>query len=100
MQVSLAWLREILGPGNWLDGGAERLGPSEYSRKLAARLTMVGLEVESITAAGPPLGGVIVGEVISVARHPNADTLTLCQVATGRETVQVVCGARNVRTGM
>ena len=100
MQVSLAWLREILGPGNWLDGGAERLGPSEYSRKLAARLTMAGLEVESITAAGPPLEGVIVGEVISVARHPNADTLTLCQVATGRETVQVVCGAPNVRTGM
>jgi len=99
MQVSLAWLREILGPGNWLDG-AERLGPSEYSRKLAARLTMAGLEVESITAAGPPLKGVIVGEVISVARHPNADTLTLCQVATGRETVQVVCGAPNVRTGM
>ena len=40
------------------------------------------------------------GEVLSVVRHPNADTLTLCQVATGRETLQVVCGAPNVRAGM
>jgi phenylalanyl-tRNA synthetase beta chain len=43
---------------------------------------------------------VIVGEVLSVVRHPNADTLTVCQVATGRETLQVVCGAPNVRPGM
>ena len=61
---------------------------------------MAGLEVESVTPAAPPLPGIIVGEVLSVVRHPNADSLTLCQVATGRETLQVVCGAPNVRAGM
>ena len=100
MQVSLAWLREILGPGNWVGAKSEGLPPGEYSRELAARLTMAGLEVETVRAAGPPLEGVIVAEVLSVERHPNADSLTLCQVATGSETLQVVCGAPNVRAGM
>jgi len=100
MQVSLAWLREILGPENWLEANFGKSAPGQLSRNLAARLTMAGLEVESVTPAAPPLPGVIVGEVRSVARHPNADTLTLCQVATGQETLQVVCGAPNVRAGM
>ena len=76
MQVSLAWLREILGPGNWVGAKSEGLAPGEYSRELAARLTMAGLEVETVTPAGPPLDGVIVAEVLSVERHPNADSLT------------------------
>ncbi len=50
MQVSLAWLREILGPGNWVGAKSEGLAPGEYSRELAARLTMAGLEVETVTA--------------------------------------------------
>jgi len=118
MQVSVAWLRELLGEDGWeklarrqipsADGQAtaakgsagESSAVSRVSRELAARLTMAGLEVEFVTPAGPPLDGVIVGEVLSVVRHPNADTLTVCQVATGRETLQVVCGAPNVRAGM
>jgi phenylalanyl-tRNA synthetase beta chain len=43
---------------------------------------------------------VVVGEVLSVERHPNADKLTVCTVKAGKETVQVVCGAPNVRVGM
>ena len=102
MQVSLAWLRELLGPEMWLRATLRNgnVALSQISRDLASRLTMAGLEVESVTPAAPPLPGVIVGEVLSVVRHPNADSLTLCQVATGRETLQVVCGAPNVRAGM
>jgi phenylalanyl-tRNA synthetase beta chain len=105
MQVSVAWLLEVLGPGNRLGAALQDGNPApgriaELARELASRLTMTGLEVESITPAGPPLEGVIVGEVLSVTRHPNADTLTLCQVTTGEATLQVVCGAPNVRAGM
>src|SRR5262245_34731250 len=100
MQVSLAWLRELLGAENWRRVNPADLAPSLFSRELARRLTTAGLEVESVTPAGPALPGVIVGEIVSVTRHPNADTLTLCQVDTGRETLQVVCGAPNVRAGM
>jgi phenylalanyl-tRNA synthetase beta chain len=110
MLVSVDWLRELVGPEIWLKATLEEGNPAAsqvsaaekmaLSQFLARRLTMAGLEVESVTPAGPPLPGVIVGEVVSVVRHPNADNLTLCRVATGRETLQVVCGAPNVRAGM
>src|SRR5688572_23015018 len=88
MRISFAWLSE------WVDAG---LDPSA----LAARLTMSGLEVESIEPAAGDFEGVVVGEVLAVERHPDADKLTVCQVAGGGPTVlQVVCGAANVRAGM
>jgi phenylalanyl-tRNA synthetase beta chain len=88
MRISLAWLRE------WVDAG---LAPPE----LAARLTMSGIEVESVEPAAGEFQGVVVGEVLSVERHPGADKLTVCQVAGGGSArLQVVCGAPNVRTGM
>jgi len=68
--------------------------------KLAHGLTMSGLEVESCEPVAPPLPGVVVGEILSVARHPNADKLTVCTVKAGSETLQVVCGAPNARVGM
>ena len=105
MHVSFEWLREVLGPENWL--GANLAAPEESrlsagftAQELAAGLTMAGLEVESVEPAAPPLPGVIVGEVVKSERHPNANSLSLCQVSTGRETLQVVCGAPNVRAGM
>ena len=62
---------------------------------------MAGVEVESCEPAGPPqLSGVVVGEITAVKPHPNADQLTVCKVKTGKETLQVVCGAPNVRVGM
>jgi tRNA-binding EMAP/Myf-like protein len=87
MRVSLDWLKD------WVEIAGE-------PRELADRLTMAGLEVEAIEAAAPPLAGIVVGEVVSCARHPNADTLSVCQVSTGGSPMQIVCGAPNVRAGM
>jgi len=88
MRISLAWLRE------WVDAGLD-------APTLASRLTMSGLEVESVEPAAGEFQGVVVGEVLSVERHPGADKLTVCQVAGGGSArLQVVCGAPNVRAGM
>jgi phenylalanyl-tRNA synthetase beta chain len=88
MRISLQWLGEWLG------------GPLPAPRELAARLTMAGLEIEGIEAAAPPLPGVIVGEIVECVKHPNADTLRVCQVDTGTGRVQIVCGAPNARVGL
>jgi phenylalanyl-tRNA synthetase beta chain len=66
---------------------------------LSHRLTMAGLEVDAMEKLGEGLDSVIVARLASVDRHPDAERLTLCQVDTGSETVQVVCGASNHRTG-
>jgi phenylalanyl-tRNA synthetase beta chain len=66
---------------------------------LAERLTMLGLEFESITRPGDRYNGFIVGKVLEVNKHPKADRLTVCMVDTGKETLQVVCGAPNVAAG-
>ncbi len=64
-------------------------------------LTMGGLEVEALEPAAPAFTRVVVGEVLSVEPHPNADRLTLCQVNAGLvEPLAIVCGAPNVRAGM
>jgi phenylalanyl-tRNA synthetase beta chain len=69
--------------------------------ELAQRLTLAGLEVESVTPVAPPFSGVVVGEVLSVSRHPNAEKLSLCEVTTdGSNRLQIVCGAPNVRGGL
>lgn len=67
--------------------------------ELAHRLTMVGLEVDAMEKLGGGLDSVIVARLLSVVPHPEADRLTLCQVDTGTETLQVVCGARNHQAG-
>ncbi len=88
MNVSHRWLRSV-APG--LD-----LGPEE----VAARLAMRGAPVEGITALAAGLAGVVIGRVEGVRRHPNADRLSLCEVNGGNGSVQVVCGAPNVRAGV
>ncbi len=88
MNVTLNWLK------NYIDF---ELSPSE----LADRLTMLGVEVESVKQLGAELEGVVVGSVGSIKPHPNADKLVLCQVDIGEtEELQIVCGAPNVREGM
>lgn len=62
-------------------------------------LTMAGVEVEGIARTGVAVEGVIVCEVKSVARHPNADRLTVCEVETGAGTRRIVCGAKNFKAG-
>src|SRR6185436_8832697 len=70
------------------------------TEKLAHLLTMSGLEVESCQPVAAPFKGVVVGEILAVERHPNADKLTVCTVDTGKQKLKVVCGAPNVRVGM
>lgn len=87
MRISLDWLRE------WVETGDDVAA-------LSHALTMAGLEIEGVERAGPELPNVIVGEVKSVEKHPDAEKLSVCRVSTGRDEVQIVCGAPNVRAGM
>ena len=66
---------------------------------LAEKLTMLGLEFESIEHLGDRYEGFVVGEVIDRSPHPNADRLTVCVVNTGKQRLQIVCGAPNVAPG-
>ena len=88
MKFTLAWLKEHL----------------DTEQPLAAivdKLTMIGLEVESVTDRGKLLAPFTIASVISAEQHPNADRLRVCMVDTGAgEPVQVVCGAPNARAGM
>ena len=67
---------------------------------LSACLTAIGLEVEDDAPIGAALTGVVVAEILSLEKHPEADRLNVCQVATGSGTVQIVCGAPNARAGL
>ncbi len=90
MWVSESWIRE------WVN-------PEIPIRELAEKLTLAGLEVESIIAAGPYLDstGVVVGEIVTATSHPQAPNLSLCGVNTGNgEQLSIVCGAANVRQGL
>jgi phenylalanyl-tRNA synthetase beta chain len=88
MKVTYRWLKEFTPIG---------ASPDE----LAAQLTMAGLEVESLSVVAPPFSGVVVGEVLEAGRHPDAEKLSLCQVTTdGKNRLQIVCGAKNVRAGL
>src|SRR5690554_1565765 len=87
MKFSEQWLRE------WVN-------PSITTEELSAQITLAGLEVDGIEPVAGEFSGVVVGEVVTKAQHPDADKLSLCQVTDGTETFQVVCGAPNVRAGM
>ncbi len=67
--------------------------------QVAEKLTMAGIEVEKIERPGEKFKNIVVGKVLSVERHPNADKLTLCRVDSGRGEFQIICGAPNVRAG-
>ncbi|ERO60977.1 phenylalanine--tRNA ligase subunit beta [Pseudomonas piscis] len=81
----------------WLRGW---VSPQVSRDELVARLSMAGLEVDSVTPAAGDFSGVVVGEVLSTEQHPDADKLRVCKVSNGAETFQVVCGAPNVRPGL
>ena len=88
MQLPESWLREFCDPP---------IGTAE----LADLLTMAGMEVEEARRVAPPFSGVVVGQVLEVARHPNADRLSVCQVDAGAgRRLNIVCGAPNVRSGI
>jgi len=87
MIFSEQWLRE------WVS-------PELETQQLIDELTMAGLEVDGTMPVARQCSGIIVGLVESVEPHPNADKLSLCSVSDGEESVQVVCGAPNVRAGL
>ncbi|MCS6764024.1 MAG: phenylalanine--tRNA ligase subunit beta [Candidatus Protistobacter heckmanni] len=88
MQFSESWLRSFVNP-------------AISTEELAHRLTMSGLEVESVRPVAPPLQKVVVGHVLEVAKKPDADRLNVCKVDAGTgETLQIVCRAPNVRPGI
>jgi phenylalanyl-tRNA synthetase beta chain len=86
MKVSLKWLRDYVDI---------ELAPEE----LAERLTMAGLEVKGTQTVGGTWDHVVIGEVIALNPHPNADRLKLATVDLGTEQVTTVCGAPNIELG-
>ena len=84
-------------PESWL---REHVTVSASRDELSARLTAIGLEVEDAQVLGEGLDGVVVAEILSCEKNPEADRLQVCQVATGAGTVQIVCGAPNARPGL
>lgn len=85
-------------PESWL---REHVKVTATREELSARLTAIGLEVEALEEIGAALNGVVVAEIISAEKHPEADRLQVCSVNIGTGTpVQIVCGAPNARAGL
>ncbi|MBN8965066.1 MAG: phenylalanine--tRNA ligase subunit beta, partial [Rhizobiales bacterium] len=91
MKFTLSWLKEHLDTDATLE-------------RIVEKLTMVGLEVESVEDPGKTLAPYVIARVISAVQHPNADRLRVCMVDIGPsgdgKPIQVVCGAPNARGGM
>ena len=87
MKFTLTWLKRHLDT----DASAQKIGD---------KLTSIGLELEGLEDRAGAFAPFKVAQVISAEPHPNADKLRVCMVNTGKETLQVVCGAPNARAGM
>lgn len=88
MKISAQWLRE------WIN-------PTFSNNELSAKLTMAGLEIDALTPVAEKFTHVVVGEVLHVEKHPDADRLRVCQVNIGeKDPSTIVCGAENVRQGL
>ncbi len=87
MKFSLSWLKDHLETDAPLD-------------VITDTLTQIGLELEGVANPGAALASFRIVHVTEAVQHPNADRLRVCTVDTGTETVTVVCGAPNARTGM
>jgi phenylalanyl-tRNA synthetase beta chain len=88
MRFSEAWLRTYVNP-------------ALTTQELVHQITMAGLEVDSAIPAAGEFSGVVVGEILEAAPHPEADRLKVCRVAAGlAEPLQIVCGAPNARVGL
>ncbi|PXW23281.1 phenylalanine--tRNA ligase subunit beta [Paraburkholderia caballeronis] len=88
----------MLFPESWLRTFVD---PQLSTDELAHALTMAGLEVEGLRPAAPPTSKIVVGKVLEVVKHPDADKLNVCQVDAGTgATLNIVCGAPNVKPGI
>jgi phenylalanyl-tRNA synthetase beta chain len=86
MKISYNWLKDYV-EFDW------------SPQQLADRLTMCGIEVEGIEKVGASFDHIVVAQVLSVDKHPNADRLTVCRVTDGATERQIVCGAKNHKAG-
>lgn len=87
MKISYRWLTE------WVDTDLA-------ADEVAERFTLAGLEVDSVEPVAPPLDGVVVGEIVAMEPHPDADRLRVCKVQGDSEERTIVCGAPNARVGL
>ena len=87
MKFTLSWLKD-------------HLDFDISSSKVSTILTGLGLEVESLEQAYPSLMDMVVCEVKTIDKHPNADRLSVCEVNSGKENFRVVCGANNLYKNM
>ncbi|MDD5585396.1 MAG: phenylalanine--tRNA ligase subunit beta [Alphaproteobacteria bacterium] len=87
MKFTLSWLKEHLDTDAPLEAVCDTL-------------TAIGLEVESVEDHAKALAPFIIAEILAADKHPDADKLRLCTVSTGKETLQVICGAPNARAGL
>jgi len=86
MKVTLNWLKDYVD----FDWSPEQLGE---------RLTMLGIEVEGIEKQTGEFENVVVAQILSSDKHPNADKLSVCRVNDGKGERQIVCGAKNYKVG-
>ena len=88
MKFTLDWLQEYVD--------TEGYTPAE----IADQLTMLGLEVDSVTEMYEELAPLKTATIVAIDKHPDADKLRVCEVAVGEETLTIVCGAPNARKGL
>ncbi|RAP30292.1 phenylalanine--tRNA ligase subunit beta [Candidatus Marinamargulisbacteria bacterium SCGC AG-343-D04] len=86
MKFSYSWLKSLLPL-------------TESPEDLAEKLTMAGLEVESIDSIGTCIEGITTGKIESISPHPNADKLVITSVSDGKNSHQIVTGAKNISVG-
>ena len=87
MKITLSWLKQYLD--------------TECSlQEITDKLTDLGLEVESVIDFSSKLSSFVIANVVSIKEHPNANKLSICQVDTGNQILDIVCGAPNVRAGV
>ncbi len=87
MKVNIEWLKD------WVDFSYD-------PKSLADNLTILGLEVDAVSSASPVFDKVLVANVDQVKAHPNADQLSLCVISDGKNFYDVICGAKNIRSGL
>ena len=86
MKVTYNWLKEFVDI---------KISPEE----LAEKLTNAGMEVEEIEYQNKHLHDVVVGKILEIKKHPNAEKLDVCKVDIGHTTVQIITSAKNIRVG-
>ena len=87
MRIPLSWLKSLVDIPEDLEA-------------LSQTMTQLGMEVESIEKVGADFSGVLVGQVVEIESHPDADKLSVCKTDVGQdEPLQIICGAKNFKVG-